>query len=310
MSFLRIQHLGIVVRDLKDACDRFQRTFGLTAQDFRDDQGQGRLVQKQTVQYDARILLGNECWLHLVQNWNPESRVNHFLNTKGEGLEHIALETDSIEKDVAHLRSIGVPIFEDTIFDAQDGYEAFVLPDQLPGLTIELIQSHDRSWVYPAEALGQPISSCMNLLQLQHLGLVVADLKSTSEMFEKLFGLKAVDFRDDQGQGTLVEKRTVQYDARILFPNRCWLHLVQNWNPESRVNRFLSTRGEGLDHIALQSSNVHEDVTYLLNHQIPVFDDEIKDAQDGYEAFVYPGQLPGMTVELIQPHAHSWNFTE
>ena len=302
--------LGIVVRDLKDACDRFQRTFGLTAQDFRDDQGQGRLVQKQTVQYDARILLGNECWLHLVQNWNPESRVNQFLNTKGEGLEHIALETDSIEKDVAHLRSIGVPIFEDTIFDAQDGYEAFVLPDQLPGLTIELIQSHDRSWVYPEESLGQPISSCMNLLQLQHLGLVVADLKSTSEKFEKLFGLKAVDFRDDQGQGTLVEKRTVQYDARILFPNRCWLHLVQNWNSESRVNRFLSTRGEGLDHIALQSSNVHEDVAYLLNQQIPIFDNEIKDAQDGYEAFVYPDQLPGMTVELIQPHAHSWDFTE
>ncbi len=310
MAFLRIQHLGIVVRDLKDACDRFQRTFGLTAQDFRDDQGQGRLVQKQTVQYDARILLGNECWLHLVQNWNPESRVNQFLNTKGEGLEHIALETDSIEKDVAHLRSIGVPIFEDTIFDAQDGYEAFVLPDQLPGLTIELIQSHDRSWVYPEESLGQPISSCMNLLQLQHLGLVVADLKSTSEKFEKLFGLKAVDFRDDQGQGTLVEKRTVQYDARILFPNRCWLHLVQNWNSESRVNRFLSTRGEGLDHIALQSSNVHEDVAYLLNQQIPIFDNEIKDAQDGYEAFVYPDQLPGMTVELIQPHAHSWDFTE
>ena len=57
MAFLRIQHLGIVVRDLKDACDRFQRTFGLTAQDFRDDQGQGRLVQKRTVQYEARILL-------------------------------------------------------------------------------------------------------------------------------------------------------------------------------------------------------------------------------------------------------------
>jgi len=310
MSILRIQHIGVVVRDLKDACDRFQRTFGLTAQDFRDDQGQGRLVQKQIVQYDARILLGNECWLHLVQNWNPESRVNHFLNTTGEGLEHIALETNSIEKDVAHLRSIGVPIFEDTIFDAQDGYEAFILPDQLPGLTIELIQSHDRSWVYPEESLGKPISSCIHLLQLQHLGLVVADLKSTSERFEKLFGLKAIDFRDDQGQGTLVQKRTVQYDARILFPNHCWLHLVQNWNPESRVNRFLSTRGEGLDHIALQSSNVHEDVAYLLDQQIPIFDDEIKDAQDGYEAFVYPDQLPGMTVELIQPHAHSWNFTE
>ncbi len=294
MAFLRIQHIGIVVRDLSEACDRFHRVFGLKARDFRDDQGKG-------MQHDARILLGNECWLHLVQNWNPESRVTRFLRERGEGLEHIALETDDIEADVARLRAIGVPIFEDTIFDAQDGYEAFVFPDRLPGLTIELIQSHDRSWVYPGDAVGQPISPVMKLLQLQHLGLVVADLQSAATRFEKLLGLRAVDFRDDQGQG-------MQYDARILFPNRCWLHLVQNWNPDSRVNRFLRERGEGLDHIALQSSDVHADVASLRERQVPIFNDEIKDAQDGYEAFVYPDQLPGMTVELIQPHAHSWGF--
>ncbi len=294
MAFLRIQHLGIVVHDLQDACERFKRIFGLEAMDFRDNQGKGK-------QYDARILLGNECWLHLVQNWNPESRVHRFLQERGEGLEHIAIETDDIRSDVEHLRSIGVPIFEDTIFDANDGYEAFVFPDHLPGLTIELIESHDRSWVYPSDAIGRPISTAMHLLRLQHIGLVVADLRAATERFEKLFGLTAQDFRDDQGRGQ-------QHDARILFPNQCWLHLVQNWDPESRVNRFLSTRGEGLDHIALQSSGVHADVEYLRDRRIPIFRDEIKDAQDGYEAFVYPDQLPGMTVELIQPHAHSWGF--
>ena len=94
------------------------------------------------MQLDARILLGNECWLHLVENWNPESRVNQFLQGKGEGLEHISLETDDIEGDVEHLREIGVPIFEDKIFDANDGYEAFGFPDQLPGLTADLMPPH------------------------------------------------------------------------------------------------------------------------------------------------------------------------
>ena len=107
MAFLRVQHLGICVRDLKDAVARFDRVFGLEAIDFRDDQGRG-------FQLDARILLGNECWLHLVQNWNPDSRFNRFLQEKGEGLEHIAIETDDIEGDVERLRSIGIPIFEDT----------------------------------------------------------------------------------------------------------------------------------------------------------------------------------------------------
>ena len=225
MAFLRLQHIGMVVRDLQDACKRFEKIFGLPAIDFRDDQGQG-------MQYDARILLGNECWLHLVQNWNPESRVSKFLAERGEGLEHIAIETDDIEGDCERLRRTGIPIFEDTILDANDGYEAFIYPDQLPGLTIELIQSHDRSWVYPESAVGQSISSTMNLIGLQHIGLVVANLQDARNQFERVFQLLAQDFRDDQGHG-------MQYDARILFPNRCWLHLVQNWDAESRVNRFL-----------------------------------------------------------------------
>ena len=294
MAILRIQHIGIVVRDLEHACAQFERTLGLVARDFRDDQGKG-------FQLDARILLGNECWLHLVQNWNPESRVYQFLENKGEGLEHIALETDDIEADVAHLREIGVPVWEDRILDANDGYEAFVFPDHLPGLTIELIQSHDRSWYYPPEEVGQPISSSMQLMRMQHMGLVVEDLKDACGRFERLFGLRAQDFRDDQGKGK-------QLDARILFPNQTWLHLVQNWDPESRVSRFLRKRGEGLDHIAVRSQDVEHDVARLRAERIPFFEDTVFDANDGFEAFVYPDQLPGLTVELIQPHAHSWTF--
>ena len=296
MAILRIQHIGVVVRDLEDACARFERTLGLKARDFRDDQGRG-------MQLDARILLGNECWLHLVQNWNPESRVYGFLAEKGEGLEHIALETDDIEADVAHLREIGVPIWEDRILDANDGYEAFVFPDQLPGLTVELIQSHDRSWFYPPEQVGRPISSTMELVRLQHIGLVVEDLQDACTKFEQLLALRAQDFRDDQGKGK-------QLDARILFPNQCWLHLVQNWDPASRVNRFLHSRGEGLDHIAIRSRNVKHDVARLRDDGVSFFEDTVFDANDGLEAFVYPDQLPGMTVELIQPHSHSWTFSD
>ena len=145
MAILRIQHIGVVVRDLEAACTHFERTLGLKARDFRDDQGRG-------MQLDARILFPNQCWLHLVQNWDPESRVNRFLDSRGEGLDHIAIRSRDVQHDVARFRDDGVSFFEDTVFDANDGLEAFVYPDELPGMTVELIQPHNDSWTFPDQA--------------------------------------------------------------------------------------------------------------------------------------------------------------
>lgn len=296
MAIIRLQHIGISVRDFQATCDQFERILGLKVRDFRDDQGKG-------MQHDIRVLLGNDCWLHIVYNWNPETRVYQFHEKYGEQLEHIALETDDIEADVQRLRDLGVPIYQDKIFNANDGYEAFVYPGDAIGFTVELIQPHSTSWTYPDNARDVPVSDKMGFIRLQHIGVVVADLDAACQRFEQLFGLKARDFRDDQGQG-------MQLDARILLGNECWLHVVQNWNPESRVYQFHQKYGQILEHIALQTESIEQDVRYLREIDVPIFKDKIFDANDGYEAFVYPDDGVGFTVELIQPHSHSWGYPE
>lgn len=288
---VRMSHVGLVVEDLKKACETYEKLFGLKAVDFRNDQGKG-------FQLDARIMIPNDCWLHLVQNWNPESRVNQFLQKHGEGLEHIALETDNIEADVAHLRKIGVPVFQDTIFNAADGFEAFVYPDDAIGFTVELIQRHADSWRFEASKLSNP-----NVFGLQHIGVGVKDVFKSIKRFEELFGIKAAELRTDQHYGT-------QKDMMIELGNdRLWLHLVESTDPENRVTQFMDRHGEGLEHLCIEVDDIRKAVKQVQSGGVPLYQNKIYlDRQDGFEAFVYPEYNHGVTVELIEPYPTSRGY--
>jgi 4-hydroxyphenylpyruvate dioxygenase-like putative hemolysin len=238
MAIVRLQHIGTVVRDFADTWSRFDRILGMTPRDFRDDQSRG-------FQHDARVLLGNDCWIHFVHNWNPATRVYRFLEDHGERLEHIAIETNSIEADVEHLRKMGVPLFQDKIFDANDGYEAFVYPDDAVGFTVELIQHHDRAWVYPENARGTPVSNKLGVHRADHLTARVADVDEAAKRMEKLFKLKAEN-------------------GRISLGNNCALELVQDTSSEPR-NR-------GLERLVLETKSLDEDLSYLKKAGVPVSD--------------------------------------
>ena len=121
----------------------------------------------------------------MVHNWNPEARVCQYLRTIGEGLEHIAIETDDIEGAVARAKE-SAPIFDDRIFHAADGFEAFVYPDDACGFTVELIQPHASSWNWP----DPPPARVSPMLSVTHLAEVVAgaaDPEAAGRRFEELF---------------------------------------------------------------------------------------------------------------------------
>lgn len=195
MAILRLQHVGIAASDYQRAARSLERA-GLPTRDFRNDQGKG-------FQHDSRALLGNDCWLHLVYNWNSESRVNRFLQRNGPGLEHLALQSDDIEADVARLRERNVPIFEDHIFDANDGFEAFVFPDDAIGFTVELIQPHAHSWGYPEDARGEPASDALGRVRLVEVEASVPEVVLAAHRFADLFDLSGDAATLSLGNATL-----------------------------------------------------------------------------------------------------------
>ncbi len=288
---IRLSHISLVCENVEVVLKDYERLFGLKDAGFCPDQPRECLV-------DAKIMLANECWLELVQDYDPESRVNQFLRSHGEGLEHIALETDNIEADVERLRKIGVPVYQDTIFKGTDGLVAFVYSQDAIGFTVELIQPFATGRKFDTTKLSNP-----NILGLQHIGVAVKDLDCAVQRFEHLFGIKATELRSDQHYGT-------QRDIAIYLGNdRLWLHLVESRDLDNRVTQFMNRHGEGLEHLCIEVEDIREAVKQVQAARVPLFQNKIYlDREDGFEAFVYPEYNHGVTVELIEPYPDSRGY--
>lgn len=272
MAIVRVQHIGMAVLDFAATCRKFEQ-IGLASRDFRNDQGKG-------FQHDVRVLLGNDCWIHVVHNWNPESRVARFLARHGQALEHIALQTDAIEEDVRRLREQNVPIFEDTVFNAADGFEAFVYPDDGIGFTVELIQPHRTSWTYPEDARGRPVSETLGVVRARHVRAVVREPREAAERFTHLFGLPAEEARSGR-------------ELKIPLGNPCSLLLTPLEDDPP-----LPGRREGLVEIGLQTRSLEKDLEYLRDAGVPIREDRNAGPNDGPQAVIAPEDGPGFAIRL------------
>lgn len=93
----KIDHIGIAVSSLNDSIPVFER-MGLKLE------GTEEVVdQKLNV---AFFSIGG-VHIELLEPTSPESPIAGFLEKKGQGIHHIAFESDQIESEMASLKSEG-----------------------------------------------------------------------------------------------------------------------------------------------------------------------------------------------------------
>ncbi|MDE1867311.1 MAG: VOC family protein, partial [Thaumarchaeota archaeon] len=66
------------------------------------------------------------------------SPIKKFLDTRGEGLHHIALETESIEGEVDRMKGTGVRFLGDVRAGSRGTKITFIHPKSLHGVLTEL----------------------------------------------------------------------------------------------------------------------------------------------------------------------------
>ena len=128
MKILKIDHLGIAVKDLSEAVGTYE-ALGFKVEARHD---------VPTEQVRTAFLPVGESHLELLEPTDPSSVIARFLE-KRSGLHHVCVLVEDIDAALAELRSRGVPLLDEKPRVGAGGCRvAFVHPKGAAGVLLEL----------------------------------------------------------------------------------------------------------------------------------------------------------------------------
>jgi methylmalonyl-CoA/ethylmalonyl-CoA epimerase len=129
---LKIEHIGIAVRDLEKSNEIFARLFGKPHYKMET-------VASESV--DTSFFSIGESKVELLGATSGESAIARFIEKKGEGIHHIAFAVENIEEEIERLKTEGFqPISEQPKKGADNKLVFFFHPKSANGVLIELCE--------------------------------------------------------------------------------------------------------------------------------------------------------------------------
>lgn len=129
---MKIDHLGIATRGIDEALKFWQNALGL-------EETHTEVVEEQKVR--VSMLPIGETRIELLEPTSEDSPISKFLEKRGGGIHHIAVEVEDIEAALAKLKSDGMRLIdENPRIGAEGCLIAFVHPASSNGVLLELVQ--------------------------------------------------------------------------------------------------------------------------------------------------------------------------
>ena len=130
---MKINHLGIATKGIDDALKFWGDALGLKSVHTE-------IVEDQKVRV-AMLPLG-ESRIELLEPTSEDSPISKFLEKRGGGLHHIAIEVEDIRASLAQLKAKGMRLIDESPrIGAENCLVAFVHPASAGGILLELVQT-------------------------------------------------------------------------------------------------------------------------------------------------------------------------
>lgn len=131
-NVLRVDHIGIAVKDLEQAKKFYTDVLGMKAMGEE-------VVAEQKVK--VCFIPCGDSEVELLESTAPDGPIAKYIDKNGEGIQHIALRVDNIEQALADLKEKGVRLIDEKPrYGAGGASIAFVHPKATGGILLELSQ--------------------------------------------------------------------------------------------------------------------------------------------------------------------------
>lgn len=134
VSPTKLDHIGIAVRSVDEACKFYQETLGL------------QLVKKETVEEEkVRIAMFKvgESYVELLEPTSLDSSIAKFIEKRGEGVHHVALGYDDVKEAQEFCKLKGAVMIHPEPEDLKgDRIINFIHPRSTHGVLLEIVKRY------------------------------------------------------------------------------------------------------------------------------------------------------------------------
>jgi len=129
---LKIDHIGIAVRDMAASNELFQKLLG---------EAHYKIENVESEHVATSFFRIGESKIELLEATDPESPIAKFIAKRGEGIHHIAFEVTDIHAEMARLEGEGFIVLQPAPKRGADNkLVAFLHPKSSNGVLVELCQ--------------------------------------------------------------------------------------------------------------------------------------------------------------------------
>jgi methylmalonyl-CoA/ethylmalonyl-CoA epimerase len=127
----KIDHIAIAVKSIDETMKVYGDVFGIKSEHEEEIPDQGVKA--------AAVNIGG-VHIEFVEPVKPDTGIAKFVESKGDGIHHIAFEVEDLEKELADLEAKGVALIDKKPRKGMAGMIAFIHPKATKGVLLELVQ--------------------------------------------------------------------------------------------------------------------------------------------------------------------------